>query len=149
VLEEEKLLNEVSSLTRRQAAEQSFWGRLAYHAYREYGDAVQFHPIIDREHGDFILRCFHKKKTPVLELAIPRSRVRKLLALLAAEFPRQTDLAIHPIPLKSIFRVTQKTELDIEVRPAIQALQESGETRFFRQGRLREIPLWRSGVPSK
>jgi superfamily II DNA or RNA helicase len=128
---EEKLLNQVGNLTRRQAAEQSFWGRLAYHAYREYGDTVQFHPIIDRERGDFLLRCFAEKGTPILELAVPRMRARKVLALLASEFPQQSDLAIHPIPLKSIFRVTSNTELDIEVRPAIQALQASGETRFF------------------
>lgn len=127
---EERLLNEAGSLTRRQAAEQSFWGRLAYHAWYEYGDAIAFHPIVDLEHGDFLLQCFHEN-TPVLELAVPRMRVRKALALLAAAFPGQSDLGVHPIPLKSIFRVTRKTELDIEVRPAIQALQESGEARFF------------------
>jgi superfamily II DNA or RNA helicase len=128
---EEQLLNDAGSLTRRQAAEQSFWGRLAYHAFREFGDAVQFHPIIERERGDFLLQCFHEKSSPILELAIPRMRVRKVLALLAAEFPKQADLAVHPIPLKSIFRVTQKTKLDIEVRPMIQALQASGEAQFF------------------
>jgi len=33
--------------------------------------------------------------------------------------------------LMSIFRVTQETELDLEVRPVIRALQENGEERFF------------------
>ena len=45
-------------------------------------------------------------------------------------FPKQRDLAIHPVPLRSIFLVTQKTKLDLEVRPVIQALQSSGETKF-------------------
>ncbi len=129
--EEERLLNKAGALTRRQAAEQSFWGRLVYHAHREYGDGVQFNPIIDERTGDFLLQCFNGEKSPVLELIIPRPRVRKTLALLAEAFPRQADLAIHPVPLKSIFRVTQKTKLDIEVRPVIQALQDSGEARFF------------------
>ena len=47
--DEERMLNKAGALTRRQAAEQSFWGRLAYHAYREYGDGIQFHPIIDEQ----------------------------------------------------------------------------------------------------
>jgi hypothetical protein len=129
--EEERLLNKAGALTRRQAAEQGFWGRLVYHAYRDYSDGGQFHPIIEERTGDFLLQCFKDAGSPVLELVIPRPRVRKTLALLAEEFPRQADLAIHPVPLKSIFCVTQKTKLDIEVRPVIQALQDSGEARFF------------------
>jgi superfamily II DNA or RNA helicase len=135
---EEQLLNNAGAITRRQASEQSFWGRLAYHAWREYGDAMKFHPIIDLEKGDFILQCFHKNRetaendaSPIIAMVIPRMRVRKVLALLAAEYPEQPDLAIHPVPLKSIFRVTPKTKLDIEVRPAILALQKSGEATFF------------------
>jgi len=127
---EEELMNKAGILTNRQAAEQSFWGRLAYHFFCEYGDDFSYHPAIDQRSGDFTLRCL-KKNIRILELAVPRLRVRKVLAFLAREFPGQSDLAIHPIPLKSIFRVTQKTKLDIEVRPVIQALQASGESRFF------------------
>jgi superfamily II DNA or RNA helicase len=129
--EEEQLMNQAGMLTRRQAAEQSFWGLLAYHAYREYGGASTFHPSIDESTGDFLLACLAHGKDRVIELSIPRPRVRRLLAFLAAEFPRLPGLAIHPIPLKSIFRVTEKTKLDLEVRPFIQALQASGEARFF------------------
>ena len=129
--EEEKLLNDAGSLTRRQAAEQSFWGRLAYHAFREYGKTVSFHPAIDHESGYFILSCFRNEQSPIMEIAVPRTKVRKVLAFLREEFPGQTGPAIHPIPLKSIFRVTPKTKLDLEVRPAIQAIQETGEARFF------------------
>ncbi len=66
-----------------------------------------------------------------MKLAVPRRQVRKVLALLSAEFPKQSDLAIHPVPLRSIFLVSEKTELDLEVRPVIQALQSSGEVKFF------------------
>jgi superfamily II DNA or RNA helicase len=128
---EEQQLNQAGILTRRQAAEQSFWGRLAYHALREYGNAFTFHPSIDPAKGDFILTCVTGDKKPVFEIAIPRARVRKVLSFLAAEFPRQPGIAIHPVPLKSIFRVTQKTKIDLEVRPAIQALQASGEAKFI------------------
>lgn len=129
--EEEQRLNEAGALTRRQAAEHSFWGCLAYHCFREYGDNIFFHPAVEGQSGDFVLKCLSGEENPVLEMIIPRLRVRKILAFLSTEFPKQSDLAIHPIPLKSIFRVTQKTKLDLEVRPAIQALQPSGETKFF------------------
>jgi superfamily II DNA or RNA helicase len=131
--EEERHLNKAGALTRRQATEQSFWGRLAYHMFREYGDEFTFHPAIEHKSGDFVLTCCSKNKIPILELAVPRPRVRKLLALLASVFPGQSSLAIHPIPLKSIFCVTPKTQLDLEVRPAILALQASGEARFFQR----------------
>lgn len=130
--EEERLMNKAGMLTRRQAAEQSFWGRLAYHAVREYGGDFAFRPAVDLATGDFILICLAAKTRPVFELSIPRSRVRKVLAFLAAEFPNDPAFAIHPVPLKSIFRVTQKTKLDLEVRPAILALQSSGEAQFFK-----------------
>ncbi len=128
---EEKQLNKSGMLTNRQAAEQGFWGRLAYHSFREYGDDLKFHPSIDRVAGDFVLSC-SLDDTPVLDLIVPRIKVRKLMKFLSSEFPKQSELAIHPIPLKSIFRITAKTKLDLEIRPAIQALQITGETKFFK-----------------
>ena len=129
--DEEKRINEAGSLTRRQAAEQSFWGRLAYHCFREYGNDCIFHPAIEESSGDFILECVSSNSEPLLKLAVPRRQVRKVLALLSVEFPKQSDLAIHPVPLRSIFLVSEKTELDLEVRPVIQALRSSGEVKFF------------------
>ncbi len=129
--DEEKMLNEAGALTRRQAAEQSFWGRLAYHCYREHGKDCTFHPTVEESSGDFILMCFSGASEHLFDLALPRPQVRKTLALLAAEFPKQSDLSIHPVPLKSIFLVSEKTRLDLEVRPAILSLQANGEKKFF------------------
>ncbi|MGA2260764.1 MAG: DEAD/DEAH box helicase [Acidobacteriota bacterium] len=129
--DEEKKMNEYGVLTRRQAAEQSFWGRLAYHCFREYGDDRTFHPAVEEISGDFMLKCSSGDDRQLFEIAIPRPQVRKILAFLAGEFPNQKDLAIHPVPLRSIFLVSQKTKLDLEVRPAIQALQATGESKFF------------------
>ncbi|NWG14013.1 MAG: DEAD/DEAH box helicase [Acidobacteria bacterium] len=129
--EEEAKINEAGVFTRRQSAEQSFWGRLAYHCYREYGDDCVFHPAIEESSGDFILKCFSRDSAPLVELAVPRRQVRRVLRLLAEHFPGQSDLAIHPVPLRSVFLVTQETQLDLEVRPVIQALQSSGESRFY------------------
>ena len=137
--DEERALNAVGALTRRQASEQSFWGRMAYHLFLEYGDTFTFLPKIDRETGDFLLSCLSDRKDPVVELIIPRLRVRKLLSLLNSEFPGEEKLSIHPIPLKSIFRITPKTKFDIEIRPAIQALRASGEAVFLESGDLEKF----------
>ena len=128
---EEKQLNKAGMLTNRQATEQGFWGRLSYHFFQEYGDdGFVFRPAIDKQSGDFVLSC-SGKDAPLLELIVPRIKVRKLLKMLHSEFPDEPLLKIHPVPLKSIFRVTSKTKLDLEVRPMIQALQASGEAGFF------------------
>jgi superfamily II DNA or RNA helicase len=129
--DEEKKMNECGVLTRRQAAEQSFWGRFAYHCFREYATDCIFHPAVEESSGDFMLKCSSGNGRPLFELSIPRRQVRKILALLAGEFPNQKDLAIHPVPLRSIFLVSQETKLDLEVRPAIQALQATGESKFY------------------
>ena len=147
--DKENAMNNVfGNLTRRQAAEQSFWGRLAYHAWREYGDDARFHAAVEPTRGDVLLRCFNGEGVSVFEIALPRSSVRKALAFLSAEFTLQTNLTIHPTPVKSVFCMTRKTESDIEVRPAIKLVLETGETKIvnlyalnkFRYGDLIFIP---------
>ena len=145
VTPEEELINNAGLLTRRQAAETSFWQRFGYHALREYGDtAGTFHPSVDRRTGTFQLTYHTRDDTPLLRLHVPPGRVEVVLALLANEFPQQPDLAVHPVPLRSLFCVSEQTRLDLDVRPQIRALQAWNETRFlarpdvhgFRYGRL-------------
>ena len=64
-------------------------------------------------------------------MVVPRGRVEQALRLLRERFPGQEDLAIHPVPLKSIFLVTQETELDMLVRPVIRTLQVKGIRRYY------------------
>ncbi|HET9210263.1 MAG TPA: DEAD/DEAH box helicase [Thermoanaerobaculia bacterium] len=127
--EQERLFHKAGMKTQRQTWEESFWHRLAYHCAREFEGQGRgtFHPAIDETSGRFTFTYRH----PVVRFAVPRDRVRAALQLLAAEYPEQADLAIKPVPLMSIFRVTQETELDLEVRPVIRAIQENGEERFF------------------
>ena len=81
--DEEKKLNEYGILTRRQAAEQSFWGRLGYHCFREYGQDCTFHPAVEENSGDFMLKCSSGDDRQLFEIVLPRPQVRKILALLA------------------------------------------------------------------
>ena len=150
--EQERLFHKAGMKTQRQSWEESFWHRLAYHCVREFegGEARgTFHPAIDQTSGLFTFTYHHPDGDPVVRFAVPRERVRSALQLLAAEYPEQEDLAIRPVPLASIFRITQETELDLEVRPVIRALQANGEERFlerrdlekFRYGQLIYVPI--------
>jgi superfamily II DNA or RNA helicase len=138
--EQERMFGKAGMKTQRQTWEESFWHRLSYHCVRELETAGApgqsdtrgtFHPAIDEGTGRFTLTYRWPDGEPVVRFAVPRDRVRAALQLLAGEYPEQEDLAIRPIPLTSIFRVTQETELDLEVRPVIRALQANGEERFF------------------
>lgn len=134
--ETEQRLNAAGVRSHRQSFEESFWGRFAYHLFREYGDAPRpLVPCIDETSGEFALTLRDGAAAgaaPVLRLVVPRTEVRSVLTLLARTFPGEPGLAIHPVPLKSLFLVAPTTGLDlVEIRPIVQALQESGEARFF------------------
>ena len=132
--ESEQMLNHAGSESTLQALEKSFWGRLTYHCFREYGEPEgSFHPSIDETTGEFILAYTSPKGVPAARLVVSRRQVQAVLAFLQGAFPEQEGLAIHPLPLKSIFKASESTEFDLEVRPVIRALQASGETRFFEQ----------------
>ncbi len=94
--DEERRINQAGVLTFRQRTEQSFWGVLAYHCYREYGVQCTFRPAIEQSSGDFVIKCHPGGRDPLLELVLPRRQVRKALGLLAAEFPKQPDLLSIP-----------------------------------------------------
>lgn len=132
--EQERLFHKAGMKTQRQTWEDSFWHRLAYHCVREFeaeDGRGTFHPAIDEGDGRFTFTFHRPGGDPAVRFSVPRDRVRAALQLLAAEYPEQEDLAIRPIPLMSIFRVTQETELDLEVRPVIRALQANGEEKFY------------------
>ncbi|HEY0783176.1 MAG TPA: hypothetical protein VGE98_12020, partial [Thermoanaerobaculia bacterium] len=138
---EERQLKKLGVRTNRETWEESFWHRLAYHCVREFEPpgttGGTFHPAIDGTTGRFTLtyrRADEQGGAAVVRIAVPRDRVRAALQLLGECFPEQDDLAIHPIPLQSILHVTQETQFDLDevhVRPAIRAIQASGEARLF------------------
>ncbi len=129
---EERVMAERGFKSRRQSLEESFWYRLAYHAFRELGTKeCVFEPGIEEGSGAFTVTCDLTGSGPVFRMTIPPRQVKRILATFKEFLPNQHGLAIHPIPLKSIFKVTADTKLDLEVRPVIRLLQESGEVEFF------------------
>jgi superfamily II DNA or RNA helicase len=141
---EERELYKRGMKTQRQTWEESFWHRLAYHCERELepGERGTFHPAVDQETGAFTL-AWRRAGVPVVQVTVPRLRVRAALLLLAEEYPEQEDLVLRPLPLRSIFHASQDTDLDlVEVRPVIHALQETGEERFLEMA---EVEKFRYG----
>ena len=103
---DERSLLEAGMKTQRQSWEESFWYRLAYHCERELepGERGTFHPAIDESTGDFTLtfrRHGRGGPQPMAQVSVPRTCVGEALALLAAAYPEQEDLAIRPLPLRS------------------------------------------------
>jgi len=134
---QERVLEAAGMKSRRQRMEESFWYRLAYHCARELaGDRVSFHPAVEQGTGAFTLTCRGSADRSLLRFTLPRPAVQRVLALLSSYFPSQRDLSIHPVPLKTLFRVTEATEIEgektaLDVRPVLVALQEDGEERYF------------------
>ena len=139
----ERELQKAGMKTGRQAWEESFWHRLAYHCVREHEDAAErgtFHPAIDQETGRFTLTYRQAGGEPVVQVTVPRERVRACLRLLAEAYPGQDDLAIRPIPVQSILHMSEETELDlVAVRPMLRAIQAGGEARLFAQDDLQKF----------
>jgi SNF2 family DNA or RNA helicase len=133
----EKNMNTQGFKTRKQVLEASFWFRCAYHCFREFAsisrenNGCTFEPAISEKTGAFTVACLAPDRNPLIRLYIPRNKVRKLLSTLEGHLPNQHALTIHPIPLKSIFKISRNTELDLEIRPQIQLIQQNGEERFF------------------
>jgi len=128
----ERAMAETGFKTRRRVLEENAWFRVAYHGYRELGAGeCTFHPAVEETSGTFTVTCKRSEEDPVFRMVIPNNKVKEVLLTLKDCLPNQHGLVIHPIPLKSLFKVSMNTQLDLEVRPIIQLLQEEGEARFF------------------
>ncbi len=95
-----------------------------------------FHPAIEEGSGLFTVTYKEGNRRPVMRMVVPRHMVRSVLTAFKEYLPNQKDLPIHPVPLKSLFKVTMNTELDLEILPLIRLIQEDGEERFFQRGDL-------------
>ena len=128
----ERIIAKMGFKSHRQALEENAWFRVSYHGYRELVvSECTFHPAIEETTGTFTVTCKRSEEEPIFRIVIPRNKVKEVLLAFKDCLPNQHGLTIHPIPLKSLFKVSMNTELDLEVRPIIQILQDDGEESFF------------------
>lgn len=130
--ETERLLAKRGTKTRGRVLEEGFWFLFAYHCFREYGSRpMRLEPAISRSSGEFTILCKGEYDRVFWRVVVPRERVKGLLGSLGGLLANRHRMAIHPIPLKSIFKVNATTEMDLEIRPMIEVLQAGGEKAFF------------------
>ena len=137
---DERVLKDRGLRTQRQAMEESFWYRVAYHGYREFSArGCPFHPVIEKNSGAFTLQLKNAKDQRLFTVDVPRHRVQGVLSALREWVCNAHDLAVDPIPLDSIFDVRLNKNLDIEILPLLRLIQKDGEAKFFEREKLKRF----------
>jgi superfamily II DNA or RNA helicase len=134
--ENEREMSTKGFKTRRQALQEKFWYRLAYHAYRELGRRnFTITSDIDADRGTFLLTTQNFKGEPIFQLAVPRPKVKALLECLKNFGPQYQGLKIHPVPLITVFKIsrTRSRKLALEITPWIQLTLQNGEIRLWEE----------------
>jgi len=132
--ENEREMSERGFKTRRQALQEKFCYRLAYHAYRELGTHnFTIDSKIDAGQGAFFLTAHNFKGEPVFHLSVPRPKAKALLEVLKDFEHQYLGLKIHPIPLITVFKIsrTRSRKLALEITPCIQLTLQNGEIRLW------------------
>ncbi len=128
----ERALAEKGFDTNSTSFQKGFWHRLAYHGYHAHGDSgLVFNPSVDETTGEFNLIVQQLGGMDLLRLNVPRGLVKQILMALGDRLPTQNGMGIHPVPLKSIFKISATTELDLDIRPMVRMLQEDGEDYYL------------------
>ncbi|MCU0578880.1 MAG: hypothetical protein MUF69_04965, partial [Desulfobacterota bacterium] len=119
-----------------QVLAQKFWYRLAYHLFREFPDqALTLAPAIEEKTGRFFL-VGKGPEGPLFQLVLPREKVRAVLRNFQDQLLNDHQLALSPVPLKSLFKISATTEMDLEIRPLVEVLQADGERRYLEREEL-------------
>jgi superfamily II DNA or RNA helicase len=138
--EDERIMMDRGFKTRRQALEESFWYKVAYHGYREFSaGGGTFYPVIDKNTGVFVLQFQDAEKQCLFAVDIPRHRVKTVLSALKGVICNAHDLAVDPIPLDAIFDVRLNEKFDIEIQPLLRLIQKDGEAKFFERENLKRF----------
>jgi hypothetical protein len=136
--------------THGQVIEESFWHRLAYHAFREHGRDARFAPEIDRESGAVRLNVTghaHGRGDRLLfRVIIPQRAARPFLRAMHALLPEGEALPVHPGPLRPLVRMVARQGGGLRIEPVVRVEGKNGEERIlmieerFRYGDLAYLP---------
>jgi len=130
--DDERVLMDMGLKTNRQTFEETFWYKVGYHGYQEFGaDGCTFHPVIEKESGAFAVECRTSENHCVLSIIIPRIKVKQVLSGLKNGLCNEHGLAVDPIPLDAVFNVRLNKGMDIEIQPLLRLIQKDGEAKFF------------------
>jgi superfamily II DNA or RNA helicase len=126
--------------SRRQVLEESFWYRVAYHGYRELGnDGFHFQPAIDETSGAFAVTCRQDSGALLFRMVIPRARVKRTLEALGTFQENSHGLSVHPVPIQALFKLTPREDLDLDLRPVLKWIRQTGEEEFLERDDLEKF----------
>jgi SNF2 family DNA or RNA helicase len=118
--------------SRRQVLEESFWFRMAYHFFIEFGvDEISFKTDRNTTTGEVGLLGHDKHGEPVFQVGINRGKISQLINWFSTHFPKQQDVTCHPIHLSPIFKVSFTEKRELEVVPHYVMKGDDGQQVFF------------------
>lgn len=130
--ENERIMGERGFRTRRQTLEASFWFRMAYHAYMEYGNhGCRFKATVKAKSGKLVLTALDEANCPLFFFPVHRNRVHALLEWFQKNFPSRTPFTVHPIPLQMVYRVRLNASKDLELNACYRFTPENGDPIYF------------------
>jgi len=130
--ENERLMLDRGYKTRGMAFRESFWYKLAYHCYREFGpDEITISPAVEETGGDFIITWVSPQGGPVFRMPLARRRVKRFLSIFEKHLSNDHGLTVHPIPLDMIFDVKMTENLDLEIQRQLRIIRMNGEFRLL------------------
>ena len=106
----ERILHNNGMKSRKQAFEEGFWHRLAYHFENIYG--LRNTPIsaeIEESTGRFLIR------SQGMEIVVPRQEMMRVRRALAGDFQNEDTFQIWPESLESIVKVTADSQNNLYV----------------------------------
>ena len=122
---DEQHMNKLGMRTNRQSFEESFWWRVAYHAFREFA-AVEWRVVVDTTSGALLIQIDDADSGDLLlQIFAPRERIGEVVTFL-----REQGSDLVPVRTTEIFHAVPTTVMDAEIRPRIDLLIAYGEEVF-------------------
>lgn len=130
--ENERIMQARGFRTRRQTLESSFWFRLTYHWFMEFGhQGFRFKGGVETESGDFFLSAADMNGASLFELRIPRSRVRAILDWLNKFLPPPPPFTLYSEALRMIFRIQLNDEKDLVLTTHYRFMPTDGKAVYL------------------
>ncbi|MBU0991250.1 MAG: DEAD/DEAH box helicase [Proteobacteria bacterium] len=127
----ERVMASIGRQTRRQALENSLWYRMSYHFFRVYGNDAWFFAHVDEADGTFSIHAQNTEMNPFLVICPAKNHTCEFLAGFRDKLINADEMAVHPIPLKTVVHMKMTADLHLEMRPCLQVTDQNGKTAIY------------------
>ncbi len=130
--ETERAMEQRGTKTRRQAIEESFWHKVAYHCHRTYEDLeCHFSARVDETDQSFHLTCRDPENRLVFQIPVQRDKVPQFISVFKNRIQNKEDIRIHPFPMKSIVRISLNKNRDLVIQRYVRFVEEDEKTILY------------------